>query len=650
MCGITGLFDTTGWRRFERGLVHAMNESQHHRGPDQGALHLEPGVALGHRRLSIIDLEGGQQPLFSADGSVAIVFNGEIYNFRALTAELRKLGHEFLTHSDTEVIVHAWQAWGEDCVRRLQGMFTFAIWDRQRQSLFLARDRIGIKPLFHALLPDGTFAFGSELKTLLALPQLDRSLEPQAVEAYFGYGYIPDPLTIFAHVRKLPPGHTLAVGRRCGPPVERQYWDLSFRPGPEKAANIADEAFELRERLRVAVQSHLMADVPLGAFLSGGVDSSAVVATMAGLQQSPVLTSNIAFDRPEFDESGYAQAVASRYGTDHQSELVRSDDFGLVDLLAWLYDEPFADSSAIPTYRVCQLAARRVKVALSGDGGDENFAGYRRYRHAVAEDRLRQLLPPALRRPLFGALGRWYPKADWAPRVLRARSTFESLARDLPDGYFHGVSLMTDRQRAQLFSPAFKRQLQGFQASDMMRAHARNAPDGDALATIQYLDFKTWLPGDILTKVDRASMAHGLEVRVPLLDHQFVEWAATLPSSLKLRGGEGKYLLKKAMEPSLPHALLYRSKKGFSVPLAVWLRGPLRQPMQAALLGPRLGATGYFDMQCIASLVSQHLSGASDHSAALWALLMFEAFLRKTDAASGQAYAGLAQRMAISTT
>jgi asparagine synthase (glutamine-hydrolysing) len=624
MCGIVGIFDTQGKRDIDREALRRMNESQHHRGPDEGELYLEKGLGMGHRRLSVIDLATGQQPFLNPARDLALVFNGEIYNYRLLRDELVALGHVFRTKSDTEVVLQSWLAWGPDCVRRLRGMFAFAIWDRNQQTLFLARDHVGVKPMFYSLLPNGLFVFGSELKSIMTFPELSRALNPRAVEDYFAYGYVPEPKTIFNNAYKLSPGHciTLKVGDRAVQP--QRWWDLAFKPSaPRPDAEVQEE---LIERLRETVHSQMESEVPLGAFLSGGVDSSAVVAMMAG--DKPVTTLSIGFDDPEFDETEYANQVARRYNTVHHGQIVDKDDYGLVDTLAHLYDEPFADSSAIPTYRVCQLARRHVTVALSGDGGDENFAGYRRYRFAMAEHSVRSKLPEAIRKPLFGTLGSLYPKADWAPRMFRAKTTFEALARDLVEGYFHGVSRLTDRQRNALFSDGFRDDLQGYRAIDVMREHAARAPTDDPLSLIQYLDFKTWLPGDILTKVDRASMAHSLEVRVPLLDHTFCEYAATLPNDLKLRGGEGKYVLKKSLEPHLPHDIMYRAKKGFSIPLADWLRGPLRQAVRDAVLGARLLDTGIFNRRYLEQLVSQHESGAADHSVALWSLLMFEAFLR----------------------
>ena len=645
MCGIVGVMDLAGRRPIARDLISRLNETQHHRGPDEGGLHLEPGLGLGHRRLSIIDLSTGQQPLFNEDGSVVVVFNGEIYNYQELIPELVRCGHRFHTKSDTEVIVHAWEQWGEACVERFRGMFAFALWDRNRETLFLARDRLGVKPLHYVLLPDGQLIFGSELKALAAHPAFGSELDPLAIEEYFALGYVPEPRTIYAGARKLPPAHTLTV-RRGGPvPEPREYWDVRFtldNPIGEREA-----VAELVERLRESIRLRMISEVPLGAFLSGGVDSSAVVAMMAGVSTEPVNTCSISFSDPAYDESAFAQRVAARYRTRHFVDRVESDDFDLIDVLARTYDEPYADSSALPTYRVCQLARRHVTVALSGDGGDESFAGYRRYRLHAMEERLRGALPLSVRRPAFGLLGRMYPKADWAPRVLRAKSTLQALARSSVDAYFHSVSVLRDDMRAELYSNAFKAKLGGYSAAEVFRRHARRVGTDDALALVQYLDLKTYLVGDINTKVDRASMAHSLEVREPLMDHPLVEWLASLPSSLKVRGQEGKVLLKKAMEPYLPHEVMYRPKMGFAVPLAQWFRGPLKKRVRDAVLGSDLAATGYFNEKYLRHLVDAHQSGLRDYSAPLWSLLMFQAFLASASGAQPAAEGVEPSRRAI---
>ncbi len=607
MCGITGIFDTSDVNEISRELLHRMNETHFHRGPDEGGLHLEPGVGLGHRRLSIIDLSSGQQPLFNEDGSVVVVFNGEIYNFQELVPELEALGHIFRTHSDTEVIVHAWEAWGEACVVRFRGMFAFALWDRNQETLFVVRDRFGVKPLYYAFLETGEFIFGSELKSLMVHPSLSRDIDPLAVEEYFSYGYVPEPRTIFKRVQKLPPGFTLTLKRGQARALPKQYWDMPFTPVAVK--DEAEAMDELVARMKESVRLRMIADVPLGAFLSGGVDSSAVVAMMATQSTTPVITCSIGFDDPAFNEIEFAQQIADRYRTDHHVETVASNDFGLVDKLARVYDEPYADSSALPTYRVCELARKHVKVALSGDGGDEHFAGYRRYRWFRYEERMRAAMPLMLRRPLFGVLGRLYPKADWAPKVFRAKTTFEALARDTVEGYFHGVSLLSDAQRKQLFSPSFRRELQGYQAVEVLRRHAAVAPTDDPLSLV---------------------------VREPLLDHELMGWVSGLPVDLKLRGTEGKYLLKKSMEPYLPHDVLYRKKMGFSVPLSAWFRGPLAATIRSVVLGERLASTGLFNQDYLRVVVEAHQSGRRDYSVILWTVLMFDAFLGQVLGLNGQ--------------
>ncbi len=637
MCGIAGYFDTRGVAPIAERELLAMTQAIAHRGPDGHALHRAPGVGLGHRRLSIIDLDGGAQPMLALGGQVAIVFNGEIYNFMDVRRELEARGHPFHTRSDTEVILNGWIEWGEAVVDRLRGMFAFAIHDSRTHTLFLARDRLGVKPLHYALTPDGALLFGSELKALLASPRVGRALDPTAIEDYFAYGYVPDPKCLLAGVRKLEAAHTLMIRRGAPLPAPRRYWDVDFTPRHRGTA--ADLAAELTDRVREAVRLRMIADVPLGAFLSGGVDSSAVVAMMAGLSDAPVNTCTIGFDVAAYDETGYARQIAQRYRTDHHERLVSAQDFGAIDRLIAAYDEPFADASALPTYRVCELARETVKVALSGDGADEAMAGYRRYKMHMFEERSRSALPLAVRRPLFGALGRLYPKMDWAPRGLRAKTTFLAMARSSEEAYFNSIAVMPDRLRADLFSASFRRELQGYWAGSLYIDTMRAAPAQDALGRAQYADIRHYLPGDILTKTDRASMAVGLEAREPLLDHELVGWAAGLPADMRLREGQGKWLFKKAMEPYVPHDLLYRPKMGFVTPISDWFRGPLASRIRRIATGSAALDTGWFGPGYFTRAVNEHQSGRADHGRLLWQLLMLDGSLARLGVGAAMAEA-----------
>lgn len=634
MCGICGIVDIAGKRPIDRAQLQAMNDLLVHRGPDGEGTFVTPGVGLGHRRLAIIDIAGGQQPLFNETGRVAVVFNGEIYNFRELAADLGRRGHRLATRSDTEVIVHAWEEWGEACVERFNGMFAFAIWDADQEMLFLARDRIGEKPLYYALTPDGLVLFASELSAICTGLSSIPALDPEAVEDYFAFGYIPDPKTIYRGISKLAAGHSLLFVRGQPARSPYRYWDVRF--DERQTASELDLAAELADRLRRSVEMRMIADVPLGAFLSGGIDSSAVVSFMAAASPHPVRTCSIGFRDPAADESAYARTVAIRYGTDHSLQIAEPDVYALLDRLAAAYGEPFADSSALPTYLLCGLARKRVTVALSGDGGDELFGGYPRYGAHLREERVKRTAPPALRRALFGPLAAVYPKLDWAPRIFRAKSTLEALAEDQVGGYLRAVTILPRALRRRIYSGDFVAALGAYDAAEVVRGHAARAGTNDPVALAQYIDLKTVLPGGMLVKVDRASMAHSLEVRAPFLDHTFVEWAARLSCKEKISRGAGKILLKRAMRASLPAEVIDRPKQGFSPPLAAWLRRELAGRLRDTVRSLPLAMSGLFSMPRLRTMADCHIRGISDHSRALWAVLVFDAFLRLSREGAGQ--------------
>ena len=627
MCGISGWFDSTGDRPPDRALVKAMNDTIRHRGPDGEGFYFGPGIGFGHRRLAIIDLITGDQPMFDAARTVCIVFNGEIYNFRELRQELIARGARFQTNSDTEVIIQAWKVWGRSCLDHLSGMFAFALWDEQQRTLFLARDRLGEKPLYYSWLPNQTLIFASELKALLVNPDLERRIDPCAIEEFFALGYVAEPRTIYQGVAKLPAGSAL-ICKRGQQPVLFRYWNPS--PRSHVHGNVNEVADEIIDRLSTTVKSQLISDVPIGAFLSGGTDSSGTAALMAKAHTGPVKCFTIGFYDQAFDESEYAAAVVRRVGAQHFLERMTGGELDLVDRLARIFDEPFGDSSALPTYYLARLASRNVKVALSGDGGDELFAGYRRYAFHTQEELVRRLIPGSLRKLLFGTLGYLYPQLDWAPRPLRLRHTFQELSLDSRMGYFWNLSVTDDRTRREIFSPMLRHELRGYHASEVIKQPWREAPYRDPMAIAQFVDLKTWLPGDILTKVDRTSMACGLEVRVPMLDYNFVEWALTLPEAMKIANGQSKLVLKRAFERFLPHEVLHRPKKGFSVPLASWFRGELGERFRHEVVGASgLATSPYFNGLKVEALLAQHQRGFADHSRTLWLLWMFQRFLQE---------------------
>jgi asparagine synthase (glutamine-hydrolysing) len=616
MCGIAGVFEYAYRAGADPATIASMLDAIVHRGPDDQGVHVDRGVAIGARRLSIIDLPGGHQPIANEDGTAVVAFNGEIYNYRELRASLRAKGHVLTTEGDTEVIVHLYEEYGEDCVHHLRGMFAFAIWDARRRRLFVARDRLGIKPLYW--YDDGDrIVFGSEVKAMLRHPALRPSLDPDALAAFLLLKYVPAPRTMFAGVRALPPGHTLtcdASGVR-----ERQWWDLSFRPA-EPAMSEHEAQLRLRELLEDAVRSHLVSDVPFGAFLSGGVDSSTIVALMSGALAAPVRTFSVGFEGygEEMSELPYARMVAERYGTDHHEVLLGSADFiRLAEKVVWHLDQPIAGNACLPNYMVSELARGHVKMVLTGEGGDELFAGYARH----AGERLAPMttrLPGPLR-ALGRALSLRGPgrsRPDIALYALSQRDEATRLATWFP--------LMSPEARAELASgrlaPAVDRMTP---ASLFAEALGRTDATG-SLHRMLYVDTKLWLADDLLARGDKTSMATSLEARVPLLDHHLVEFAAGLPPHLKLKGLRRKYLLKQAVRDLLPEQILTRPKKGFPVPIAHWLRGEAREFSRDLLDPVTVARRGLLDPGAVTRLLDDHESGAADHSATLWGLISLE--------------------------
>lgn len=623
MCGITGIYHFANEQAVNEAVLRRMTDVIAHRGPDDDGFYVTGKVGLGHRRLSIIDVAGGHQPLFNEDGTVAIVFNGEIYNYRELARLVEARGHTLRTHSDTETIVHLYEEFGEACVAMLRGMFAFALWDARNHSLLLARDRVGKKPLYYADV-QGAFVFGSELKCLLQHPLVPRELNEQAVADYFSFQYVPAPKTIFKAARKLRAGHYLVVtprGLRA-----QQYWDIDFSQTEMRSE--AEWCAALLAELREAVDVRLMSEVPLGAFLSSGVDSSAVVKLMSELTARPVVTASVGFTEEKYSETNAARVFAESLKAEHHERIVNPQAVAAVERLAWHYDEPFADASAVPTFYVSQAAREFVTVALSGDGGDESFAGYRRYAFDAAENRVRAFAPAALRRPVFGALAAVYPKADWLPQPLRAKATLKNLALDPAAAYFNSVYGAMANERAALLGGDLQRQLNGYNPFEVFLEHYQRARTADPLARAQYVDIKTYLTDDILVKVDRASMAVSLEVRCPLLDHKVLELAARMPSSLKLKGRVGKYIFKRAVGQILPNEILTRRKQGFVLPVAEWLRGELRD-LAESLLFDASNADGLLRPEHITQMWQQHQTKRRDFARPLWTVLMFRLWQRK---------------------
>ncbi len=627
MCGIGGIVDVRG-RPVEPLLLRRLCDVLAHRGPDDEGYYINGAVALGQRRLAILDLAGGRQPMSNEDETVWVTFNGEIYNFQDLRQRLEGLGHRFATRSDTEVIVHAYEQYGTDCVKELRGMFAFALWDQRAHMLTLARDRVGKKPLFYAEA-GGQLVFASELQGLLEYPGLPRQVDWTAVDDYLTYGYIPAPKTIFHGVHKLPPAHFLTLKLRADGAAGREmrverYWRLAYEPKLKLSEQQAAE--ELLEVLTEAVRLRLVADVPLGALLSGGMDSSIVVALMSKLCGRPVKTFSIGFDEQEFDELSYARLVAQRYATDHHEFVVRPNTLDILPTLVRHYGEPYADSSAIPTYYVARLTRDHVTVALNGDGGDECLAGYERYAGSQVADRYQKI--PALIRTLgIEPLSRLIPGGSLRRSQLRqARRFLQVASQPAPQRYLRWVGRLSWSQRMTLYAPEFQAQLAGYQAEGwLLGKWEQVAREGlQPLDRMLAIDVESYLPYDLLVKMDIATMANSLEARSPFLDHRVMEFCARLPTRYKLRGTRLKHLLKKAATGLLPPQTLARRKMGFGVPVGNWMRGELGSWMEDLLLSPRALKRGYFQPEALRQLVDGHLEGREDRSFELWALLWLE--------------------------
>lgn len=622
MCGIAGLLYTDTHRPADASTLRRMGNAIAHRGPDGEGVFHRRNVGLIHRRLAIIDLAGGNQPIGNEDESIQIVFNGEIYNYRELREQLISKGHRFRTQSDTEVIVHLYEEHGEDCVRLLRGMFAFALWDENQRRLLLARDHVGQKPLY-VYHDEEKLLFGSELKAILAHPNVDRTIDPAAVEDYLAFGVIPRDRCIFRNIRRLQAAHTLLVDNGHVRD-QRRYWQLSFRD--EETACDEEWMHRISEAIQDSVRSHLVADVPVGAFLSGGLDSSLIVASLTDIVSSPLQTFSIGFQEKKYSELPFAAEVAQHFGTIHTEQIVTPEAVRDLDDLVRFYDEPFADASAIPSMAVARMASEHVKVALSGDGGDEGFGGYHRYAHDLKESAIRDMLPHWLRQHVLKQVAAVWPKADWLPRPLRLKTLLQNLSTDPAAAYANTLCSCRQEMRRRLLNPAFAALLNGHRPEAVVeRAYQHGSRD--ALSGMLAADTEFMLPDDFLTKVDRASMAFGLEVRPPLLDVRLLELAARMPSSMKIRHGSKKWILKQIYEPQLPSGLAHRHKCGFELPVDEWLRGPLQTQFHDVVLRPAASIADYIDTAEAERLYRQHCRHTGRHGQVLWSLLILGRWL-----------------------
>jgi asparagine synthase (glutamine-hydrolysing) len=625
MCGVVGIVRPAG-RPADGQLLARMNEAILHRGPDEEGTYLRGRVGMAMRRLAIIDLAGGQQPIANEDGTAWIVYNGEIYNYRELKSELERLGHRFRTDCDTEAVVHAYEEWGADCPRHFRGMFAFAIWDERKEELFLARDRVGKKPLLYAHRPGGDFVFGSEFRALLLHPEVGREVDREAVHHYLTFMCVPAPLTAYRDIRKLEPGHSLTLTRGGEVKTER-YWHLDIN---KKVKLTEEEAGERAvELLREAVRVRLMSEVPLGAFLSGGIDSSAIVALMSEASSTPVKTFSVGFEEQDFSELHHARRVAEHVGADHHEFIVRPDALEVLPTLVEHYGEPYADSSAIPTYYVARETRRHVTVALNGDGGDECFAGYERHAAMLLAERYRRL-PEVLRerviRQVVGAL----PSSGLrSGRVGRLKRFLGAASLPAVERYLDWVGVIGPAAKAELYTDEFRRATAGLEERRWLAPWFAQANGAGVVDASLLTDTMTYLPNDLLVKVDIATMAVSLEARSPFLDHHVIEFAASLPAGLKLRGLTTKYLLKRALRKLLPSENLTRPKMGFGVPIGHWFRGRMQPFLREHLLSERLARRGILRPEAVRRMVEQHTGGESDHAHPLWTLLMLELWFQR---------------------
>jgi asparagine synthase (glutamine-hydrolysing) len=584
-------------------------------------------VGLGHRRLSIIDLSpAAHQPMCNEDGTVWIVFNGEIYNFQEIRESLRKKGHQFKSNSDTEAILHAYEEWRFECLSHLRGMFAFAIWDAKLQRLFMARDRLGKKPLVY-FQNNGRFAFASEIKALLQLPGVQKKVNPQALNYYLTYQYVPSPDTIFEGIKKLPPAHYLLYDRERGLRIER-YWRLHFNSSHRTDFDMQELSDRIRTELEESVKLRLVSDVPLGVFLSGGIDSSLIVGIMAKLSGHPVKTFSIGFEEKEFDELSYARIVSDHFSTEHHEFIVKPNAVEILPKLAWFYNEPFADSSAIPAYYVAQMTKDYVKVVLTGDAGDENFAGYRRYLRSKWVASFTRL-PETLRKDLLPYFIRMFSALRWREKTLNRLADFvESLSTDQAENYAEQIKIFSAKEKENIYTDDFRKQVEENNPLDFLLSKFRESGTEDLLEQLLYVDMNSYLPEDLLVKMDVATMANSLEARVPFLDHKFTEFVGHIPLHLKLRGAESKFILKKAFKDFLPAVIFKRKKMGFGVPVSRWFRNELTNYVYEILLDSKTLNRGYFKREGVERLLKDHMKLSYDHSARIWALLFLEIWFR----------------------